>query len=116
MGICWDCYWGWPKAVADIYDAAEQDEKYYSVLHFGPSHIVWEDENWEDSNIQFCLEYAKEKENTKNYSKEEMDICIWSLNELLKIPYEERSLEPEDYDDEHPENYPPPKGSVMVKR
>lgn len=23
MGICWYCYWGWPKPVADIFLAAK---------------------------------------------------------------------------------------------
>jgi len=119
MSICWHCHWGWPKAVMDIYDAAlAKLNNYESVLEFGPSHIVWEDENWEDHHIETCLKYAEDKRDSlyKDYSDEELAICKWSLEELLKIPYEQRDPEPEDYDGEHPENYPPPKGVVMVKQ
>src|SRR3990170_4665508 len=39
MGICWYCYWGWPKPVAEIYQSALRelagDE---SPLHYGMGH------------------------------------------------------------------------------
>jgi hypothetical protein len=116
MGVCWHCYWGWPKIVADIYNAARA-KCGYDVLHFGPSHIVWEDENWDNNNILWCIEETKKEKyiTEREFSQEEIDICRWSLEELLKIPFEERNLEPEDYDNEHPENYPPPKHITMVR-
>ena len=51
MGLCYYCHWGWPKPIADIYD------KYLeiagsSAMHFGPAHVVWEDENFERPLIQ----------------------------------------------------------------
>lgn len=117
MSICWHCYHGWPKVVADIYDAAvEKLGQDSSVLHFGPSHIVWEDENWEDRNIEFCLKLADEEDYSDRFSQKEIDICKWSLQELLKIPHERRDYEPEDYDGEHPENFPPPPSAQMIKR
>ncbi|GAH80793.1 unnamed protein product, partial [marine sediment metagenome] len=45
---CWYCHWGWAKPVAEIYTAAlaalDGDS---SLLEYGPSHIVWADENWD---------------------------------------------------------------------
>jgi hypothetical protein len=104
--ICWYCYWGWAKPVADIYNSAlialGGDE---SPLHYSFPHIVWADENFEDENIQSCLENIEEYRS--EYSDQDVSIVKWSLKELLKIPEEIRCPEPEDYDDEHPELYPP---------
>jgi hypothetical protein len=104
MGICWYCYWGWAKPVADIYDEALAklggDD---SALKFGRSHIVWEDENWEDENIDFCLNEA----DRGRFTEEEDAIVIESLRKLRALPEEVRCCEPEDYDDEHPSDYPP---------
>jgi hypothetical protein len=114
MGICWSCYWGWPKAIADIYDKACKDlgDDDGHVLHYGPGHVVWEDENWHSA--EWCLENFDKYSEDLNES--EKTIVRRSLQELAAIPLEERDLEPEDYDDEHPELYPPPKGAIMVHR
>jgi len=118
MGICWYCHWGWSKPVADIYDAAVEklggDE---SVLHYGPSHAVWEDENWEDECVRACLdEESWALDYGGRFSEAQLAVCKWSLEELLKVPEEVRDPEPEDYDEEHPENYPPLKDLEMVRR
>ncbi|MDY6957642.1 MAG: hypothetical protein SVK08_00660 [Halobacteriota archaeon] len=114
MGICWYCYWGWPSDTADIYYKAvnrlQGDE---SPLHFGPSHIVWEDENFEDHHIEWCLGQFDEYKD--DYSESDLSAIRWSLEELLKIPRPLRCPQPDDYDGEHPELYPPPKEIVMVK-
>jgi hypothetical protein len=102
----------------DIYNAAlEKLDGYESVLHHGPSHTVWEDENWKDKHIESCLHWLKKDKHIylERYSQKELDICKWSLEELLKIPYEQRDYEPKDYDGEHPENYPPPEGIEMIR-
>ena len=78
---------------------------YDSPLHFGASHIVWEDENFEDDSIKFCLDNFEKYKG--DYSNEELVVVRWSLEELLKIPFNIRCPEPEDYDGEHPELYPP---------
>lgn len=116
MGICWYCYWGWAKPVFDIYAAAQVklvalNKDAMSALHYGPAHIVWEDENFELA--EWCLENFDN--HTGTLSKEELDIVRWSLEELAKIPLETRCPEPKDYDEEHPENYPPPKDVEMVR-
>lgn len=101
---CYYCYWGWSKPVYDIYkEAVKLLGGADSVLHFGPSHIVWEDENWDSA--KWCLEHFEEYSGP--YSKEELDVCRWSLEELEKVPLELRCIEPEDYDGEHPELFPP---------
>lgn len=104
MGICWYCYWGWAKPVAEIYlEALRRLDGYEDPLQFGPSHIVWADENWHSA--ESCLEHFEE--NRGYFSDEELSIVKWSLQELAKLPMEVRCIEPEDYDDEHPELYPP---------
>ena len=83
-----------------------------SALHGGPGHIVWGDENWGDEHIRYCLEHFEE--NKGNSMPDELEIVRWSLEELLKIPEAERDPEPEDYDGEHPELYPPTVEVVKV--
>ena len=111
MGICWYCYWGWAKPVAEIYTAAlEALGGDSDPLHFGPAHIVWEDENWDSA--RWCLDNF-EKYPGDN-SAEELAIVRWSLEELEKLPIEQREIEPEDYDGQHPERYPPTVEVVKV--
>lgn len=104
MGICWYCYWGWAKPVADIYDKALAllggNE---SPLHYGPAHIVWDDENWD--SVEWCLKHFDEY--ADDLTEHEKHVVRWSLEELAKIPMNTRCVEPDDYDGEHPENYPP---------
>jgi len=115
MGVCWYCYWGWPKPVADIYlkavDKLDGDD---SPLKFGPSHIVWEDENFEDHNIKYCLNHVDDSDRER-FTEYDLLIVRKSLLELLALPEAIRCVEPENYDDEHPSLYPPADGTVMVK-
>ena len=115
MGICWYCTWGWSEQSVNIYkkylDLLDGDD---SVLHFGPGHIVWSDENFETEHIEFCL---KEKwDNNKNFTEQQWNIALESLKELLAIPEDIRCCCPEDYDDENPLDYPPREGIVMIKK
>ena len=113
MSICWYCHWGWPKLVADIYDKAVKaldGDKF--PLSFGPSHIVWEDENFDAA--ERCLEHFDEWKG--DFSLEDLEIVRTSLKELAAIPLHIRDCEPDDYDGENPGMYPPSKDMVMVKR
>ncbi len=104
MGICWYCHWGWPPKVSDIYNkamAALGGDP--SPLHFGPSHIVWEDENFDCA--KWCLDNFDEY--SGDYSEKELAVVKRSLEELDYLPDADKFTEPEDYDDEHPELYPP---------
>jgi hypothetical protein len=118
MGVCWYCHWGWSKEVAAIYDRAvadierlnEEDDPWppyeaESALHYGPAHIVWADENFYRDSVQWCLDHFDE------YRRDMPDpvaaIVRRSLVELLALPDAVLDPEPADYDDEHPENYPP---------
>ena len=87
MGICWYCHWGWAKPVAEIYqEALKRLNGYASPLHFGPAHIVWEDENFDSA--EWCLENF---DNYKgDYTPEELEIVKWSLVELAKLPLDDR--------------------------
>ena len=105
MAICWYCYWGWPKPVADIYEKALNDlDGDESPLHYGPAHIVWADENF--NSAEWCIEHFDEYRG--NFSDSDLAIVQRSLEELVKLPLNIRCVEPEDYDEEHPELFPPP--------
>ncbi len=112
MGICWLCYWGWPKPVADIYQRALKEmDGNESPLLYGPAHIVWEDENFDSA--EWCLEnFDKYK---GDHTEAHLAIVKKSLEQLAALPLKTRCVEPEDYDDEHPENFPPPDGTEMVR-
>lgn len=103
--ICWYCYWGWPKPVADIYDAHGGE-----ALNCGPGHVVWGDENFDDSSIDFCMGEA---------AKEGDENCRRSLVALRALPLSVR-VPRQDYQDLEteatPEIYPPPPDLPMVKR
>jgi len=112
MGICWYCYWGWPKLVADIYKKALDDlGGWEAPLHFGPAHIVWEDENFDYA--EWCLEHFDEYKG--DYSIDDLVIVRRSLEELARLPLDVKCIEPEDYDGAHPELFPPPATIKMVK-
>lgn len=116
MGICWYCYHGWPKPVADIYDAAVAELGGDNMpLDYGPGHIVWADENFETEHIRWCLDHFEEYVSDR-YTDEDMAVARRSLERLLAVPESVRCVEPKDYDGESPENYLPPAGVEMVKR
>jgi hypothetical protein len=108
----WYCHWGWPKAVAEIYLKAKEDlGGYESALHYGPAHVVWEDENF--NCAQSCLDDFEKYRGELN--DDEAAIVRRSLEELAALPESVRCAEPEDYDNEHPEDFPPPDGMEMVR-
>lgn len=111
MSICWYCHWGWPKAVADIYLAALADLDGDShPLHFGPGHIVWDDENFDCA--QSCLDTFEEY--SRDLTAEEAVIVRRSLEELATLPEAAYEVTPAAYDGEHPELYPPATGLIML--
>lgn len=119
MGICWWCYWGWPKAVKDVYDVAMEElldmGSDWTPLRFGPSHVVWEDENFDDDTIRHCIGRCDNPEPWDGTTPEERAVVKKSLEALLAIPEGVR-CEPDDYDEEHPDQYPPaPCQLPMVK-
>lgn len=113
-GMCWYCYWGWSKPVADIYQKALEklDEL---QMQFGPGHIVWGDENFDDDSISFCLKLIKDGYTNEFYTKEDIEIVRKSLEQLAAVPLSIRCPEPEDYDDQNLQNFPPLPGIEMVK-
>lgn len=106
MGVCWYCYWGWAKPVRTIYNAAAKIVG-EDALTCGPGHIVWSDENFGNDSIKFCLECCDKKTYCEDWHEETLAVVRKSLVDLLAIPEEVRDCCPSDYDDEHPENYPP---------
>jgi hypothetical protein len=128
MAICWYCHWGWPAVVREIHDRyAAMCIHGADGLHYGPSHVVWDDENFTDHTIIGCIEGAAEHHQEfigtdtdfgalagRGESEEfwnpvqDFLMAVMSLLELLQVPEAIRCCEPEDYDLERPENYPPP--------
>jgi hypothetical protein len=120
LPVCWYCRWGWPKAVADIYDRHGNA----GDLDWGPAHVVWADENFDDDVIRACLRECDEwdarpepgdGDNTDHYLSA---VARASLIELLAVPESVRIPRP-DYD-ESPhdgrsvEDFPPPPEIEMV--
>lgn len=104
--ICYWCYWGWPKPIREIFDdCVELLDGDDDPLRFGPAHVVWEDENWDLAQV--CLDDFDEEASHFCYSPDDLPIVRESLHRLLRVP-DEFKREPEGYDGEHPENYPPP--------
>jgi len=103
--ICWFCHWGWPKAISDIYNEAIRQLGADDSLHYGPAHVVWDDENW--NSAQSCLDTFDE--HSEHLTEYEKSVVKWSLEELLKLPDNIINIQPDDYDGENPQNYPPPK-------
>lgn len=81
MGYCWFCTHGWPKAIRDIYDEHIKVAG-YSAMHFGPAHVVWEDENFDSA--QWCLDNFDEY--SGDHSAEELAAVRASLVALLALP------------------------------
>lgn len=121
MSICWYCYWGWNQKVLDIYN---QYEKLVgeSSMDYGPGHIVWADENFLEENIEYCIKYCDElladekQREERDISRTDVLLVRDSLIALLKIPEDERCCEPEDYDGNSPENFPPPNSIKMGRK
>lgn len=119
MSYCWYCYWGWGKPVVDIYaEAVRRLNGDRDPLHFGPSHVVWEDENFDCAQI--CLDSMNKSPDT-DYTEEQLAVVRWSLEELQKLPENVREPEPQAYADaddspneNFPAEYPPAAGLVMI--
>ena len=89
--MCWYCKYGVAKAVAAIYsEALDKLNGNMMPLHFGPAHIVWEDFNFADGHVQWCID---EFDNYKgDWREDQLAVVMWSLEELIKIPEDEREI------------------------
>ena len=106
--MCWYCHWGWPLPIADIYDryrpiAGE------SAMHYGPAHVVWDDENFGREHIEWCLEHFADY-STDNHRPDELAAVKASLMDMLALP--DDILEPTEAnrceaEDGNPKDYPP---------
>lgn len=114
--MCWYCHWGWAKPVATIYkEAVKRLNGDELPLEFGPAHIVWSDCNFD--RAEWCIErfdYYKAQYIEANFQeippermKFEMDVVLWSLKELAKLPMDVRCIKPNMPDDADYEDYPP---------
>jgi hypothetical protein len=101
--MCWYCHWGWPRPVADIYIKAVREIGDYGPMHYGPGHVVWNDENFDSA--QWCL--ATFERYSGNYSPDDLLIVRRSLEELAALPQSAWDIEPPEYDGMNPQDYPP---------
>jgi hypothetical protein len=86
-------------------------------MGFGPGHVVWEDENFDDHSIKACInEGLTHPDQYESETSEQIAVIVQSLRDLLEVPEEIRCCIPDDYDGDHPENFPPPAGIVMVNK
>jgi hypothetical protein len=77
-----ELFYNYPKEISEIFFKAKEmmaGEDW--PLLFGPAHIVWEDGNMMDEDIDFCLEY-----DTGDLNFNQVQAVHWSLHELKKIP------------------------------
>lgn len=112
MGICWYCWWGWSKAVGEIYKKFAPIAG-YDAMNYGAAHIIWADENFDREHVQWCLDHFDEYKRDES-TPEQNEAVRQSLIALLALPDEQLSPEPADYDDENPDRYPP-KVEMMQK-
>lgn len=120
-GICWYCYWGWPEQVSEIFEGYKQffgDND--GPLRWGPGHIVWEDENFGDSSIKFCIEEARKEIAARQEAdkRSELENVLDSLEELLAVPLEIREPWAAGYEEsgQGPGKWPPREGIVLVRQ
>jgi hypothetical protein len=114
--VCWYCHWGWPKQVRDIYDRSVEVAG-YDAMHYGPAHIVWDDENFDSA--QWCIDNFEEWKcewNKGAFTDAELNAVIESLKQLEALPKEIRECEPEGYEGHNPASFPPAANLVMVKK
>lgn len=76
----------WPRDVRAIYDdcMARIGAAGESAMHFGPAHIVWEDDNFETEHVQWCLDNFDEY--ADDLTEAQKQIVRESLRRLLEIP------------------------------
>ena len=112
--MCCFCYWGWPEPIAKIYfkavaDLRENGGNVWS-LHFGPAHIVWEDENFDCA--QWCIDNFEKY--SGDYSAADLEVVMRSLRELVEVPDELKEC-PEWFDDNEPGLRNPFPGVKLIK-
>lgn len=113
--MCWFCTWGWPLAIKEIY-LRYRNVVGVTALHYGPAHIVWDDENFYRESIEFCLKECARREDY-DLTMVELDAVKQSLLELRELP--DRILCPRpDFDpcEDAPEDFPPPPDLEMESR
>ena len=115
MGLCWYCFHGWPKPNVEIYDRLIASAG-YEATHYGPAHIVFEDENFDTDSIQYCIDQCDKPSIHFDLSEGQIADVREALVALLAIPESIRDCCPADYDEENPALYPPPEGVEMEKR
>jgi hypothetical protein len=98
------------EKIDDQADHEKWDHEWFGhggyLMHWHLAHIVWEDENFDDGCIDFCIKKIDDGKYDE-CTPGEAQIVRDSLVALKATPIEWRT-EPDDYDGEHPENYPPP--------
>lgn len=93
--MCYSCYEeaGCPVIINDnVKYVAEEIEKFYELPECGAGgygHIVFDDWNIEDANIDYCIESAIKKE-WKDHPELSRLVCLELLRLFKKLSMEER--------------------------
>lgn len=117
--MCWVCCWGVPKEIAEIYqEALTALGGCESSLHFGPSHAVWEDSNFDRETIEYCLAQCDKEEAWKHREDDtfaDREVVKRSLQRLLELPPEVMDFIPENANDvDDYRTVPPREGLELV--
>lgn len=89
----------WSEAVEKIYaDALAAMDGDESPLRFGPGHIVWDDGNFDDDDIRFCLDLCDSQRASflDRFDEADLEIVRASLEGILAIPRADRGNDPAD--------------------
>jgi hypothetical protein len=85
----------WANSVKEIYtESLKLLNDNEDLLTYGPSHIVWEDSNFDDECIKWCIEDCSIERWKDRFSQKELDIVRQSLEKLLLIPEHVRDCNP----------------------
>ncbi|QEG08323.1 hypothetical protein HWC26_gp071 [Aeromonas phage 2L372X] len=79
-----DMIWGAYNKARDLaIQNGIEDKEIRGALHFGPAHILWEDQNFKLQDIKWCLDNFDNF--TGKHSKECLEYVKYSLLELIII-------------------------------
>jgi hypothetical protein len=87
----------WSKCARDIYakweswindNGSDGEKRGEYALLTGPGHVVWSDQNYEDSTIDWCLSWGEEQRFAlyRDMMESEFQAAMISLRELRMLP------------------------------
>lgn len=93
----------WADSVKDIYRDSLRDLGGDCMpLDYGPGHIAWEDGNFSDDDVRFCLQECETNRDKwiQRFGAPQLAIAQKALERLLDVPEEIRDCDPFDNEDQ----------------